>query len=122
MTEIYAESTYSNDTLEPLRHDATRDIMVADDWNDSPPPYTLIAGDASILTENDGRVRLDVNSKLARTLSVLIKDQDTRSWNLKRLNCHHPSTLLFRLLAVVEMYNLSSHLVVSSKSLVTGSG
>jgi UDP:flavonoid glycosyltransferase YjiC (YdhE family) len=79
MTEIYAESTYSNDTLEPLRHDATRDIMVADDWNDSPPPYTLIAGDASILTENDGRVRLDVNSKLARTLSVLIKDRPEQS-------------------------------------------
>ncbi|KAI4743690.1 UDP-Glycosyltransferase/glycogen phosphorylase [Aureobasidium sp. EXF-12298] len=39
----------------------------------------MIAGDGSTLTENDGRVRLDVNSKLARTLSVFIKDHPEQS-------------------------------------------
>lgn len=74
MRQSYSESTYSSDTLEPLRHTTTRDSLNFDGWNDSPPPYTLIAGDSNTLTENDGRVSLDVNSKLARTLSVFIKD------------------------------------------------
>jgi hypothetical protein len=68
MVKKYTESTFSNDTLESLRYDAMND------WTHSPPPYSSIAGDASTLTENDGRVRLNVNSKLARTLSVFIKD------------------------------------------------
>ena len=74
MRETYAQSTHSNDTLEPLQHNTTRDSLNVNDWNHSPPPYTLIAGDSNTLTENDGRVSLDVNSKLARTLSVFIKD------------------------------------------------
>jgi hypothetical protein len=44
MTKTYAESTYSNDTLGPFRHDTTRDSMVTNDWNNAPPPYSLIAG------------------------------------------------------------------------------
>jgi UDP:flavonoid glycosyltransferase YjiC (YdhE family) len=64
MVKKYTKSTFSDDTLD--------DAM--NDWTHSPPPYSSIAGDAGILTGNDGRVRLDVNSKLARTLSVFIKD------------------------------------------------
>lgn len=79
MRNTYTPSTYSNETLEPLQHDTTRDSLGANDWNDSPPPYAMIAGDGSTLTENDGRVRLDVNSKLARTLSVFIKDHPEQS-------------------------------------------
>lgn len=75
MRNTYAESAYSNDTLEPLQHDATREIIDTNDWSECPPPYTLVAGDSNTHTENDGRVRLDVNSKLARTLSVFIKDR-----------------------------------------------
>ncbi|KEQ95936.1 glycosyltransferase family 1 protein [Aureobasidium subglaciale EXF-2481] len=76
MKKSYAASTFSFETTttEAFRHDTTRDTLVNDDCNDIPPPYTLISGDTNTLTQDDGRVRLDVNSKLARTLSVLIKN------------------------------------------------
>lgn len=73
MVKTYPESTFSVDTLETQLNDSITD------WNYSPPPYTLIDGDGSALTENDGRVCLDVNSKLARTLSVFIKDVPEQS-------------------------------------------
>ncbi|THY82256.1 UDP-Glycosyltransferase/glycogen phosphorylase [Aureobasidium pullulans] len=74
MKKTTAESTFSNNTTDSPRHDTTRDTLTDNSSNDAPPPYTLIAADSNTLTENDGRVRLDVNSRLARTLSVLIKD------------------------------------------------
>ena len=74
MKNTYAESSFSNDTTGSLRYDTTRDTLVDNDLDDAPPPYTLIAGDGNTLTQSDGRVHLDVNSKLARTLSVFIKD------------------------------------------------
>ncbi|KEQ75718.1 sterol glucosyltransferase [Aureobasidium namibiae CBS 147.97] len=79
MRKTYTASTYSNDTLESSRHNTIRASLNDNDWNDSPPPYTLIAGDSNTLTGNDGRVSLDVNSKLARTLSVFIKDRPEQS-------------------------------------------
>ncbi|THW22437.1 UDP-Glycosyltransferase/glycogen phosphorylase, partial [Aureobasidium pullulans] len=74
MKKTYAESSVSDDTTGSLRYDTTRDTLVDNDLDDAPPPYTLIAGDGNTLTQSDGRVHLDVNSKLARTLSVFIKD------------------------------------------------
>ncbi|KAG2168847.1 hypothetical protein JADG_008586 [Aureobasidium aubasidani] len=74
MEKTYAESSVSDDTTGSLRYDTTRDTLVDNDLDDAPPPYTLIAGDGNTLTQSDGRVHLDVNSKLARTLSVFIKD------------------------------------------------
>ncbi|THY82622.1 UDP-Glycosyltransferase/glycogen phosphorylase [Aureobasidium pullulans] len=74
MKKTYAESSFSNDTTGSLRYDTTRDTLVDNDLDDAPPPYTLIAGDGNTLAQSDGRVHLDVNSKLARTLSVFIKD------------------------------------------------
>ncbi|KAI5205756.1 UDP-Glycosyltransferase/glycogen phosphorylase [Aureobasidium subglaciale] len=76
MKKSYAASRFSFDdtTTEASRHDTTQDTLVNNDCNDTPPPYTLISGDANTLTQNDGRVSLDVNSRLARTLSVFINN------------------------------------------------
>lgn len=71
---LYADSTSSNDTAPDFRRDITRDTLSNYDSHDSPPPYSRFARDQDSCTQNDGRVSVDVNSKLARTLSVLIND------------------------------------------------
>lgn len=67
-------SGFTHESSERSSYDATRETLIENDWNDAPPPYSLVAGDGDTLTELDGRVRLDVDSKLARTLSVFIKN------------------------------------------------
>jgi hypothetical protein len=128
MTKTYAESTYSNDTLGPFRHDTTRDSMVTNDWNNAPPPYSLIAGDAGTLTENDGRVRVDVNSKLARTLSVFIKDRpeqplpESQDLELEEFEQSPPLNIVIQIVGSRGDVQPFIALAMSFKNLVIGSG
>lgn len=69
----------THDSSERSSYDATREILIRNDWNDVPPPYTAVGSYGETLTENDGRVRLDVDSKLAQTLSVFIKNAPEQS-------------------------------------------
>ncbi|KAI4728751.1 UDP-Glycosyltransferase/glycogen phosphorylase [Aureobasidium sp. EXF-10728] len=78
MEKSYSASIHSSETLQPSRQNTTRDTLGEDDWDDAPPPYTLIAGDSDSHVQDDGRVRLDLNSRLARTLSVFVKDTQER--------------------------------------------
>ncbi|KAH0383213.1 UDP-Glycosyltransferase/glycogen phosphorylase, partial [Aureobasidium melanogenum] len=79
MERSHTISRLSNDSFERLSYEITHDTLTENNWNDAPPPYTLIAGDGNTITEDDGRVRLDVDSKLARTLSIFIKDAPEQS-------------------------------------------
>ncbi|KAI4738779.1 UDP-Glycosyltransferase/glycogen phosphorylase [Aureobasidium sp. EXF-12298] len=79
MERSHTISRLSNDSFERLSYETTHDTLTENNWNDAPPPYTLIAGDGNTITEDDGRVRLDVDSKLARTLSIFIKDAPEQS-------------------------------------------
>ncbi|KAG9562709.1 UDP-Glycosyltransferase/glycogen phosphorylase, partial [Aureobasidium melanogenum] len=79
MERSHTISRLSNGSFERLSYETTYDTLTENNWNDAPPPYTSIAGDGDTVTGNDGRVRLDLDSKLARTLSIFIKDAPDQS-------------------------------------------
>ncbi|KAH0366129.1 UDP-Glycosyltransferase/glycogen phosphorylase, partial [Aureobasidium melanogenum] len=86
METSHPGSKFSENSLERHSYDTTHDALTDENWMDAPPPYTPFAAEGDTLTGNDGRVRLDVDSKLARTLSVFIKNTPTQL-----LTNHHES-------------------------------